>query len=202
MKKRFLILAIVITVASAVTGCSPAVDSINRLLSQTGSGSAASASVAVPESSVSVCFPRAGQNAEKQLVQEIESAQNTLDVAIYSFTDKEVASAIAADEKRGVKVRMISDRECSGESSQKACLKVVKDAGIPVKINSHSGIMHLKVSVIDDSAVATGSYNYTISAQERNDENLVVISDKTIAGEYEKEFERMWNDTADYSFLR
>lgn len=201
MKKRFLSLFLTIALVLACTGCSAAQGTASRLLSQTEKGSAAPAATAISGSSISVYFPRAGQDAEQKLINEIGSAKETLDVAIYSFTDKKVANVIAADKKRGVAVRMISDKECSGESYQKACLKIVKDAGVPVKINSHSGIMHLKVSIIDNLSVTTGSYNYTSSAQKKNDENLVVISDQTVTGEYEKEFSRMWNDTKDYTAL-
>ncbi len=191
MKKRLFTLVFAIAFSLSLSGCA----SLEETLGKPESTAAAS----VPDSSVTVYFPRAGQNAEQKLIQEIQSAKKTLDVAIYSFTDKKVANAIAEDRKRGVTVRMISDRECSGESSQKASLKIIKGAGIPIKINSHSGIMHLKVSIIDDSSVTTGSYNYTISAQKKNDENLVLIANQTVAKQYETEFERMWNDTKDYT---
>lgn len=199
MKKRFFPLTFAILLAFVITGCAGAGGTLDQMLSGMDRGTPEP--VAVTDSSVSVYFPRAGQDAEGKLIQEIGSAEKTLDVAIYSFTDKKVAKAIADDQERGVAVRMISDKECSGTSSQKACLKIVKEAGIPVKINSHSGIMHLKVSIIDGLSVTTGSYNYTVSAQEKNDENLVVIANETVAGEYEEEFDRMWNDAKNYSLL-
>ncbi|WP_205703203.1 MULTISPECIES: phospholipase D family nuclease [Acutalibacteraceae] len=201
MKKRLFTLILTVTLALGISGCSAFHDTASQLFSQMENVPAAPVSAAVSGSSVSVYFPRAGQDAEGKLIEEIGSAEKRLDVAIYSFTDKKVADAIAGDKKRGVAVRLISDKECSGASSQKACLKIVKNAGIPVKVNSHSGIMHLKVSIIDDSSVTTGSYNYTASAQKKNDENLVVVANETIAGEYEKEFDRMWNDTKNYTFL-
>lgn len=201
MKKRLRISVLTVMLILALSGCSAAQNTVGRLLSQTEGGSAAPAATEISGSSVSVYFPRAGQDAEQELIHEIGSAKKTLDVAIYSFTDQKIANAIAEGKKRGVTVRMVSDKECSGQTYQKACLKTVKDAGVPVKINSHSGIMHLKVSIIDHASVTTGSYNYTISAQKKNDENLVVISDQTVTGEYEKEFDRMWNDTKNYSYL-
>ncbi|MFT9057836.1 MAG: phospholipase D-like domain-containing protein, partial [Ethanoligenens sp.] len=81
---------------------------------------------------------------------------------------------------------------------QKKALNVVKAAGIPIKINSHTGIMHLKVSIIDDSVTTTGSFNYTKSAQSVNDENLVVINNMQISQQYEAQFTRMWSDTTDF----
>jgi hypothetical protein len=70
--------------------------------------------------------------------------------------------------------------------------------GIPIKINHHSGLMHLKVTIADDKVVTTSSYNYTDEATYKNDEVLVIIRDPGVAKDWESEFERMWGDTADY----
>ena len=56
----------------------------------------------------------------------------------------------------------------------------------------HSGLMHLKVSIIDDQTVTTGSYNYSEDASTRNDEVLVVLRDPTMAKAWEAEFNAMW----------
>ena len=37
-----------------------------------------------------------------------------------------------------------------------------------------------------------GSYNFTASAEQSNDENLIVINNPDIAAEYIKEFERVY----------
>lgn len=158
-----------------------------------------SAGQTVSDGSVSVYFPRAGQDAEGQLISLLGTAQKKLDVAIYSFTDTKIADAISTAKKRGVTVRLMTDRESAGESYQKKALNIVKAAGVPIKENTHSGIMHLKVSIIDTSAVTTGSFNYTKSAQNQNDENLVIIRNASINGQYETEFNSMWSDTKDYA---
>ena len=166
--------------------------------SSTTATSAAS-SVSVSGNSVSVYFPRAGGDAEGALISQINSASKKLDVAIYSFTDENIADAIANAKKRGVSVRMMTDRESAGEQYQEKCLDIVKNAGITIKDNTHSGIMHLKVSIIDSGTVTTGSFNYTKSAQNTNDENLVIIHNTQLNSQYEVEFNRMWNDTSDYA---
>ena len=165
----------------------------------TTSAASTASSVSVSGSSISVCFPRAGGDAEGALISQINSASKKLDVAIYSFTDENIADAIANAKKRGVGVRLMTDRECSENEYQKKCLDIVKNAGITIKDNTHSGIMHLKVSVIDSGTVTTGSFNYTRSAQNTNDENLVIIHNTQLNSQYEAEFNRMWNDTSDYA---
>jgi len=152
----------------------------------------------ISSDSVKYYFPRDGQQPEPVLVGIMNNAQQTLDVAIYSITDQRIADAMISAEKRGVTVRMITDASESATSSQKALLATVKAAGIPIKINTHSGIMHLKVTIADGDIATTGSFNYTKAAENENDEVFVVLSDNTAAADFESQFNRMWNDTSGF----
>ena len=49
--------------------------------------------------------------------------------------------------------------------------------------------------VIDDHVVVTGSFNFTIAAEEHNAENLLVIEDKELAHKYAKN----WADHLQHS---
>jgi phosphatidylserine/phosphatidylglycerophosphate/cardiolipin synthase-like enzyme len=144
-------------------------------------------------------FPRGGQPPEPVLVNIINSSKSSLDIAIYSFTDIDIADAVVNAKKRGVAVRVISDEECSSDSSQKKVLKLLEKAGIPVKINTHSGLMHLKMTVADQDVATTGSFNYTKSAENQNDEVFVVIRDVNTAKNFDSQFVRMWNDNKDFA---
>ena len=130
--------------------------------------------------------------------QLINSANSSLDIAIYSLTKPDIVDAIAAAANKGVAVKVITDREESGNEYQAQELLVLSNAGIPIKINSHKGLMHLKVTIADDKTVTTGSYNYTEEATYDNDEVLVVINDQNIAQNWDNEFQSMWTDDTDY----
>ncbi len=144
-------------------------------------------------------FPRAGQDVQAQLVSIINSAQKTLDIAIYSLTDSQIGSAITQAHERGVAVRIITDQEQAGGQTQKKLLKGLVSAGIPVKENTHSGLMHLKVTIADAKIATTGSFNYTKSAENTNDEVFVILRDETAAKDFDAEFEKMWNDTTGFA---
>ena len=66
---------------------------------------------------------------------------------------------------RGVKVRLVADEKKSRDRwslvGQLAC------AGVDVRLNGMYSIMHNKFVVTDGSAVETGSFNYTSSAEKR-----------------------------------
>jgi phosphatidylserine/phosphatidylglycerophosphate/cardiolipin synthase-like enzyme len=53
--------------------------------------------------------------------------------------------------------------------------------------------MHHKVYIIDDRTVIAGSYNFTASAEEDNDENLLIIDDPALAAAYTEEFNRVFD---------
>ena len=159
----------------------------------------AAKTTAVSSNKVEYYFPRAGQKPEPELVSLMSSAKSSLDVAIYSFTDANIANAIINDKKRGIAVRVISDKSESSVKSQKAILAKLKAAKIPIKINRHPGLMHLKMTIVDKSVATTGSFNYTTAAETENDEVFVVLKNVTVAKDFDSEFSAMWNDSRNYS---
>ena len=60
--------------------------------------------------------------------------------------------------------------------------------------------MHNKFAVIDNRILLTGSYNWTFSANNRNDENLMVIDDPEIIEIFQNQFVNLW--TNKYSLER
>jgi phosphatidylserine/phosphatidylglycerophosphate/cardiolipin synthase-like enzyme len=131
---------------------------------------------------------------DQAVVQLAGRAQSYLDAACYTFTLNSIADQLLAAKRRGVWVRVIVDKtQASQQSSQAQRLAA---AGIPVLMNSHSGLMHDKFLVVDGRSVATGSFNWTASATQKNDENLVVFADEPpVAKAFAGQFDRMWRDS-------
>jgi DNA uptake protein ComE-like DNA-binding protein len=109
---------------------------------------------------------------------------------MYTFTDQEIALSLANAQKRGVKVRVYLDR--SQIESTYSISRFLVQNGIKVRISSNNYIMHHKFAVIDNRVLLTGSYNWTASANNRNDENLMVIDDPEIITRYQNQFEKLW----------
>jgi phosphatidylserine/phosphatidylglycerophosphate/cardiolipin synthase-like enzyme len=147
-------------------------------------------------------FSQASQHPEKALIDVINSTKQTLDIAIYSLTHPDIVSAIKEAQKRGVAVRIISDKTQSAGKTQDEALKLLGSAGIPMKVNKHNGLMHLKVTIADKKVVTTGSYNYSQAASTSNDEVLMVMHDEAAAKAFTDQFERMWNDTKGFETLQ
>ncbi|SNR77475.1 phospholipase D family protein [Desulfurobacterium atlanticum] len=127
------------------------------------------------------------------IIREIENANSSIDAAIFSFTSKKLARALISAHNKGIKVRVIIDQ---GTAKSKRCVaSILKKAGIPVRFKrgSGGGLMHNKFAVIDGKVVITGSFNWTVSAEKRNDENIVIIKgDRETSARFKEKFEHLW----------
>ncbi|MFB9326327.1 phospholipase D-like domain-containing protein [Paenibacillus aurantiacus] len=129
----------------------------------------------------------------------IDNSERNLDIAMYTFTDHEILTRIIQATKRGVKVRLITDKkQTSSAKGQLPILQELSAAGVPIKINKHNGYMHLKVLITDHKKVVTGSYNYTGAAKKNHDEVIVILEDSEIANRWTEQFNKMWNDNANF----
>jgi len=138
-------------------------------------------------------------NCSIQLINQIDNAESSIHTAIYSFTLDSIADAMIIAKSRGVDVKIVVDR--SQASSKYAEDDRLLEAGIPLKYAGFSGLMHNKFTVVDGSIVSTGSFNYSQNGDTKNNENLLIIYDEKVAGEYEEEFQRLWEQSIDESFL-
>ncbi|MBI3357572.1 MAG: phospholipase D family protein [Nitrospirae bacterium] len=130
----------------------------------------------------------------KRVVQIYEHATRYIFVAVYGLTSPLAVRALVEAKKRGVDVRVISDRERLDDAKQRMALSVLQEARIPIKVNRHDGLMHLKQVVVDDEVNTNGSMNHTTSGNRYNDERLDVIRDHALAARARVKFLTMWND--------
>ena len=121
-------------------------------------------------------------------------AKRYIYVSVYGLTYPRAVEALVAAKKRGVDVRMLTDHERTPEVKQNTALQTLRLAGIPIRVNQHEGLMHLKQVVIDDEINASGSMNHTSSGNFYNDERLDIITDRGISVKARQQFLSMWND--------
>ncbi len=134
-----------------------------------------------------VCFVPGPQDCAGVVAGEIAKAQHTVDIQAYGFTEPQIAQALIDAHERGVMVRLISDKSGPRERGGKS--EILAMAGIPVWVDYVPRIAHNKVIVIDGSTVLTGSLNWTVSADQRNAENVLILHDRGLAAAYEQNFE-------------
>lgn len=134
-------------------------------------------------------------NATGLVLNVVNSATRTLDVAAYEFTHKEIAEAIVAASRRGVRVRVLIDRERSTGNYNAA--QFFANSGVSTKVsNPRYKIFHHKFMVVDGQTLQTGSFNYTSAAARGNAENVIVLLNAPSASRrFTQEFDRLWNES-------
>ena len=123
-----------------------------------------------------------------QIINLIKSAKGSIYFMSYSFTNGEIADSLI--KKSSLDVKGIFDS--SQSSSKFSQFKRLQSFGIDVKKDKNQYKMHHKVFIIDNETVATGSFNPTLGADTKNDENLLIMHDKKIAEAFLKELDNLW----------
>lgn len=129
-----------------------------------------------------------------RVVMLYQQAKHYIYVSVYGLTYPRAVEALVAAKKRGVDVRMLTDQERTQEMKQHSALRTLRLAGIPIRVNQHDGLMHLKQVVIDDEINTSGSMNHTTSGNRYNDERMDIITDRTTSVRAREQFLSMWND--------
>jgi phosphatidylserine/phosphatidylglycerophosphate/cardiolipin synthase-like enzyme len=137
--------------------------------------------------------PDQGEEILRILIDTIRNAEERVYILIFSFTLDEIAEAIIEKHREGLEIKIIMDKGQGG--SKWAVTEKLKQAGVPliVKTGSKGGYMHIKALIADDT-VLTGSYNYSKSATNRNDENFFIIKDKDILQAHLTKFNQLWGE--------
>ena len=87
-----------------------------------------SPSTSVAEGDISVCFTP-NKRCQSLIIGEIGQAKQSIFVQAYSFTDKEIARALAEAAKRGVMVKVNLDR--SNRKDERSAKSILQDQKIP-----------------------------------------------------------------------
>jgi phosphatidylserine/phosphatidylglycerophosphate/cardiolipin synthase-like enzyme len=128
--------------------------------------------------------------AAERIVELIRGAQRSIHFMAFSFTSDEIGAAMR-DQAIFVNLYGVMDEEQAG-SNEGTEYGVFLDTGLDVRLDGNEGLMHHKVIIIDQEIVIFGSYNFTYNAETRNDENLVIIEDPALAGQFLSEFWRVY----------
>jgi phosphatidylserine/phosphatidylglycerophosphate/cardiolipin synthase-like enzyme len=140
------------------------------------------------------------QKPAQHLIRLFNTCESKIHAAVYMFTENNIAQALIRAKNRNIDVQIITDQSCLESSYHK--IDLLKKHHIDVFIYSptiknkykkkypHS-LMHHKFAIIDDKKVCTGSFNWTKTANNKNQENIVIINDKSVSHRYEQQFQRL-----------
>ena len=137
------------------------------------------------------------KNGDQSVIAEIESAQHSIQITMYGFTDKKIAAALVKKQSQGVNVQLLIESEpynASGENTQ--ITQQLKKAGIAIHFNNAQfSLTHQKTMLIDKkiAMILTGNFTYSGFYRQRN--FIVTTDDPTIAKNLNALFQTDWTQT-------
>jgi phosphatidylserine/phosphatidylglycerophosphate/cardiolipin synthase-like enzyme len=131
---------------------------------------------------------------QERIVELVNAAEQSIYFMAFSFTSDPIGGAMRARAQAGVTVAGVMDEE-QIKSNIGTEFDAFAQAGLDVYRDGIGGQMHHKIIIIDQRTVIFGSYNFTQSAETRNDENLLVIHSQPIAAQFFVEFQRVYGTT-------
>lgn len=143
------------------------------------------------------CYFSPSDNAESEILNLINQAQESLVIATMLITRPNLAQAIVDKYNENIPefAFLIDTENYSG--SQKTYLQDNIDEAY-YKEYTANGIMHHKMMVVDhgtnNAVLLNGSHNWSFSANNRNDENTLIIFDEDIANQYYQAIAFMFNE--------
>lgn len=130
----------------------------------------------------------------ERIIALLGTTLRSADICVFTITDDRLARAVHDAHRRGVAVRVLSDDEKSMDTGSDA--DRLASRGIAVRYDKSPHHMHHKYAILDGSILLTGSYNWTRSAAEFNDENFLVTDEPRLVEAYARQFATLWDRSA------
>ena len=136
------------------------------------------------------------EECEKKIIELIEQSKEYIDVSVYSINNKKLVDALIRAYRRGIKLRVLTDKvQAAGKSSK---IWDLIAAGVPLRVHTHKRIMHTKVAIYDGKSVSSGSFNWTEPAVHKNEEVCdIFVDDPQYTAQHQKLFDQRWADNSE-----
>jgi phosphatidylserine/phosphatidylglycerophosphate/cardiolipin synthase-like enzyme len=150
------------------------------------------ASTLLPNSSL--VQPIFSPGSEKEIISLINSASSSVDVEVYTFTNRNIADALINASERGIQVRVILESRLVNPKYNQDTARYLSANGVQVRFASPKyALTHSKLMIIDGKKVLVGSINFSNNAVLKNREAAAVIYGPAVA-QYAEIFKQDWED--------
>jgi phosphatidylserine/phosphatidylglycerophosphate/cardiolipin synthase-like enzyme len=133
--------------------------------------------------------PNAG--VASALLDVLKTARSSIHFMAFAFTREDFAATLIDRALAGVTVQGVFERR-QIEAGADGAWRALSRAGLDVRQDGNTYLLHHKVFIVDQQIVVLGSYNFSRNAEEQNDENVLIIHDATIAAAYYAEWQKVW----------
>ena len=153
-------------------------------------------------------MPHDGKRAETKLFNLFSHAKKDIKIIMYTFTNKKLARALKIAAKHGVRIYIIADKkESKYKYSVIPRLASIKNFHIYLLSgkrykDGNTAKMHVKLAIVDNRYVITGSANYSYSAFYKNYEYIMINNDRFIIKQFDAFFNHLKILSTNYRLSR
>ena len=126
-----------------------------------------------------------------RILELLKGAESSIYFMAFSFTTDDFGETVMNKARQGLSVAGVMDED-QIKSNTGTEYDNFKKANLSVYKDGNAGNMHHKVFIIDEKIVIFGSYNFSASAERKNDETVMIIFDSDFAAQYLAEFQRVY----------
>lgn len=114
------------------------------------------------------------KNALNRILNIIDSAEQSIYIAMFTWTHPLITEHVIQAHKRGISVICALDYQSSLGASRKTYERLQQES-IPIIRNQGPGLLHHKFAVIDNKILINGSTNWTKSAFQKNRDCFFIL---------------------------
>lgn len=135
-----------------------------------------------------------GSSCRRAIIQQLNNARHTIEICVFTISDDVITEAIVAAHGRGVDVRIISDNHKSEDMGSD--IVRMQEVGLALRLDDSPYHMHHKFALFDKRFLLNGSFNWTRSATDKNQENIVISGDEGLVRDFSVLFDQLWQSYA------
>jgi phosphatidylserine/phosphatidylglycerophosphate/cardiolipin synthase-like enzyme len=116
--------------------------------------------------------------ALNRLLSLIHNAQQTIKIAMFTWTHPQITNAVINAQRRGVQVEVVIDAT-SGRGASQHAFEKMRNEGLQVSLSLGPELLHHKFAWVDNTILVNGSANWTRAAFTQNDDCFVILHQLT-----------------------
>lgn len=130
-----------------------------------------------------------GDSCRNKIISLIKEAKKTIDICVFTISDNKITQVILDAHKRGIDITIISDNDKANDKGSD--IHHLQNKGVNIIVDNSSYHMHHKFAIFDSKILLSGSFNWTRSATDVNEENILVSGEPGLVSQFSNQFDSL-----------
>lgn len=116
-------------------------------------------------------------NIQDEIIQILSQSEESIYIAVGWFTNQKFFDELLIALKRNVDVKIIFRNDYINNSKNSLEWNLLLKNGASIFLDPTPNKLHHKLLIVDEKLAVSGSYNWTLSAEFKNFENIIIFND-------------------------